>query len=132
MHQNIWYYQHPFLPDSDIGHIISASDVLVNLVKHDQLSTSIIEALYLDKELICSDVEPYRILNDKFNLRLNLLKSDPLTVSNEIIRIIKLDKNKPDKGLLAHRKNIVKEHFDIDNNFTKVFEMFYDMFKPKR
>ena len=124
LEQHIWYVEHPFLPDSDIKQLIEHANVVVNLVKHDQLSTSIIEALCLGKDLICSDIEPYRILNDMYDLELNLIDIDSLKVAHEIIGLAKeRQETKQKMEMINKRKQVVESNFRKKNNSKKIIQM---------
>jgi hypothetical protein len=118
---NIWCVEHPFVPEADLERLILRSNVIVNLVKHDQLSTSIIEAMFFEKELLCSDIEPYQILNKKYNAQLNLIKIDPSSVANEIIRLkTHFDSRTKQDVVMKHRKSIVENHFSKEKNENEI------------
>lgn len=124
LHKHIMYVEHPLVSESDLRHLIENSHVIVNLVRHDQLSTSILEGLYLEKDMLCSDIEPYRLLNNKYNLGLNLLELDPISIANEIIKIAnRQHRNSQDKLLYEKRKNVVIQHFSMKTNFKKIVEL---------
>ena len=117
LENNVWCVEHPFLPESDIKQLIMRSNIVVNLVKHDQLSSSILEAMFLEKDLLCSDIEPYRILNDKHETKLNLINIDPKIVADEILRLryANIAGNQID-DLKKHRKSIVEQYFSASKN----------------
>lgn len=119
LENNVWCIKHPFLPDSDIKELIKRSNVTVNLVNHDQLSSSIYESMYLEKDLLCSDIESYRILNKKFETKLNLVKNDPKNIADEIIRLKYGNQN---EELKKHRKSIVEQNFSASVNQKKKFD----------
>jgi hypothetical protein len=126
LHNNVKYVDHPFVPDSDIRFLITNSDIIVNLVKHDQLSSSVLEAIYLEKDQLLSDIEPYRILNSKYDMQLNLLELEPNVIADEIISIIISNLNKNlINGCYNHKmvnKSIVFEKFSLNRNFDKMFK----------
>ncbi len=120
---SVWCVLHPFVPDSDIKGLIRRSNVVVNLVKHDQLSTSIYESMYMEKDLLCSDIEAYRILNEKYHTNLNLIENDSIIVAKEIVRLNSIDKS--DKEYLAlkeYRKKVVVQNLSLTTNQKQKFD----------
>ncbi len=113
---------HPYLPESDIAHIIKSADVIVNLVYHDQLSKSIIETMYFKKQGLLSDIEPYRILNEKYDTKFNLTKLNSKKIAEEIIHLYYLCKSsEKDIDLLDRRKRVVEQYFNL-NTYAFEFE----------
>jgi hypothetical protein len=119
----VWCVLHPFVPDSDIKNLIKRSNVVVNLVKHDQLSTSIYESMYLEKDLLCSDIEAYRILNEKYHTNLDLIENNPIIVADEIARFHSTDKSDKDYLALKElRKKVVVQNLSLTNNQKRKFD----------
>lgn len=116
MQDAIWCVDHPFLPSSDIRHVVEAVDVVVNYVKHDQLSLSMLEALYLEKQIIASDILAYRILNEKLETQLRLTPLNAKALAYDICACMKqvLD-GEIDGELLVKRKRIVEANFGRDS-----------------
>lgn len=107
LQNNVWYVEHPFLPNQDIKYIISSFDFIVNLVKHDQLSTSVTEAMFLEKELLCADIKAYKYLNDIYDLRLRLIELTPTAIATYITDKITDSNAKTPIEILQKRKNFV-------------------------
>lgn len=130
MERFAWCDEHPFLAQSDIKHLLMRSNAVVNLVKHDQLSTSILEAMYLKKELLCSNIEPYRIFNERYAAYLTLLDNDPNAIANEIIRLVlnRADVNASEE-LLNYRKSIIDENFSPARNELKMIDFLLKLAK---
>lgn len=125
MHNQIWYIKHPFVSNTDIRHVIERSHIILNLVKHDQLSISILEGLYLGKEMISSDIEPYRILNSKYNLKLNLIENTPKKIAEEIEAVTsRIERQEINYELIEHRKHTVLEYFRFSKNIYNINSIF--------
>jgi len=126
---------HPYLPESDVAYIIKRMDIIVNLVYHDQLSKSIIETMYFQKQGLLSDIEPYRIFNDKYQTQFNLVKLNINSIAEEIIRLFYLwEKGEKDEDLLNKRKVVVEEYFDLSTNadkFDKLINKLYSEYVRK-
>jgi len=125
LNDHVWYVEHPFLPDADIRNVIERSDIVMNLVKHDQLSYSILEAMYLKKEMISSNITPYKIFNEQYNLQLSLVENKSEAIANEIKTIAgRVKAKQQDNKLLEYRKNVIKTNFFMDKNFMEIISMF--------
>lgn len=123
---------HPYLPASDIAHIIKSADVIVNLVYHDQLSNSIIETMYFQKQGLLSDIEPYRILNEKYDTKFNLTKLNSKNIAEEIIHLYYLCKSgEKDIDLLDRRKKVVEKYFDLKTNAYEFEKIITDLYIKK-
>lgn len=127
LQKHVKYVNHPFVPESDISYLIKNADIIVNLVKHDQLSTSVLEAIYLKKDQLMSDIEPYRILNEKYNFNLKFVGLKPELVAEEIVSLAakhRHGQNKNDDDIKLKRSEIVKNEFSMKNNFDNIYNQF--------
>ena len=126
---------HPYLPESDVAHIIKSADVIVNLVYHDQISKSIFETMYFQKQGLLSDIESYRIFNEQYQTQFNLVKLDSNAIAEEIIRLFYLwEKGEKDLDLLNKRKMVVEEYFNSNTNaykFDKIITELYSKYVRK-
>ncbi len=121
--KNVWYLEHPFLPDKDISTILNAFDFVVNLVKHDQFSTSIIEAMVLEKELLCSRIPPYENLNTRFGLNLPLTELTPESITELTIQLIENKNHKGAYKIFEHRKQWVFNSLSSENFLNNLNQM---------
>lgn len=131
MQDTIWCVQHPFLPYSDIRHIVKASDVIMNYVYHDQLSVSMLEAMYLKKTIIASDIEAYRLLNEMYDVDLQLTKLTVNDLVNKMLQCIDSN-NKKDVEyirLLDKRHNVVNNRFHHEIRSLEISSMLEDLVK---
>lgn len=125
---HLWCIKHPFIPTSDIRHIVDRSDVVVNFVNRDQLSSSVLEAMYLKKQLIMSDIEAYRILNKECNTQLKLIPVTTNALVEEIKHTLDIINNcNHQDELLNMRKNLVEKRFTRTNNAPAVAAKFNEI-----
>lgn len=124
MHDAIWCVEHPFLPSSDIRHVINAMDVVMNYVKHDQLSISILEAMYLRKCIVASNIPAYRLLNEKMGTQLALTPLSATSLAEDICAcILQCIGGNFDRDLLNKRKQIVEDNFGRDSGIKNIVDM---------
>ncbi len=125
---HLWCVKHPFIPTSDIRHIVDAADVVVNFVNRDQLSSSVLEAMYLKKQLIMSDIEAYRILNEECGTQLNLIPVTTEALVNEMkFTIDNVNKSSLQTELMDLRKSIVEKRFTRTNNAPAIAAKFNEI-----
>lgn len=125
---HLWCVKHPFIPTSDIRHIVDAADVVVNFVNRDQLSSSVLEAMYLKKQLIMSDIEAYRILNEECGTKLNLIPVTTEALVNEMkFTIDNVNKSSLQTELMDLRKSIVEKRFTRINNAPAIAAKFKEI-----
>lgn len=73
--------KHPFLSNSEMAELWRTMDAGLCIGDQDQLSTTFLEPQLYERELIASDIEPYRIFNEKFNAGLRLVKNEPTALA---------------------------------------------------
>lgn len=111
MRDVIWCVEHPFLSSSDIRHVMENIDVVINYVNNDQLSLSVLESIYLKKIMIASDIQAYRLLNERLNTNIPLTSLDAISLACAIRDSVEqVLSNEVDTGILNTRKQVV-EHF---------------------
>ena len=59
-------------------------DCCLQLLNNDQLSTSLLEPMLLNKEIIASDIYAYRSLNEKEGLNINLIANQAHIVAKKM------------------------------------------------
>lgn len=102
--------KHPFLPVSDIRHIVEKSHAVVNFVNRDCLSFSVMEALFLNKRLLLSDIDAYRLFISKYNLKIKLVSLSADDFAKELVSVIQDNVNFIDSGDVSGEK-LVTESF---------------------
>ena len=118
--QTIKTVKHNYIPYNDLIMIWNKMDAGIMLVNNDQLSVTFLETMLFKKELIASNILPYKYYNEKFNTELNLVNLDTDSVYNAMKKYI--DGYKSNSEILDRRSNIVKEHFCFEKNIKKVLK----------
>lgn len=121
--ENIILQRHSFLSFKDMKYIWSNVDYGVNFTTIDQLSTTILEPMLMKKDLIISDIEPYRIFDEKYNTKLNLVDNTVESIYQQLSQYIFKDKVKNSR-ILEHRKNIILQEFNFTENIEKMMEYY--------
>ncbi len=114
--------EHSFLPSHDIKLIWEAMDVGLQILEMDQFSTSIQEPMLLKKELIASDLPPYRKFEEKFGLDLGLIPNEKERIAERMERIIDGERSSEDE--LERRKEVLWNEYRFDRNIEKMLSYF--------
>lgn len=126
--EHLWCVKHPFVPSSDIRHIVDRADVVVNFVNRDQLSGSVLEGMFLKKQLIMSDIRPYRILNEECKTGIKLIPVTAAAFADEMMLIMdQLSNGNIDDELLDFRKCVVEKRFTRANNVAAIAAKFNEI-----
>jgi len=113
---------HPFLEFSDMVHVMKRSDFCINFGDTDQLSNSVLEPMLLEKPLAISDIPPYNLLNEKYDLNLKLIVNDAKAIAYGFKNLLSgsFDNN---KQILKKRKEIVYKYFQFDKDIEELFSV---------
>ena len=115
--------KHDYISYSDIKYIWSNMDVGLQIAIFDQLSSTLFEPMIVGKNVIVTDIEPYRILNSKHeNIELKLINRDAQTISDEIHYYIKGNSSK--KDIIRKRIEMVENHFNFDVNIENALTFY--------
>jgi glycosyltransferase involved in cell wall biosynthesis len=118
LEDQVLFTEHPFVSFTDMHHLWQRADFGLNIVDHDQLSTTILEPMLLEKELLLSDIEPYRILNERYRLGLGLVENTTDGVTEALGSVLSARAATP-KALLEHRSQVIRDEFSFDRNLDK-------------
>lgn len=129
---NIRFVEHPYVPFSDIYCMWQRSNFAINLVDNDQLSTAVLEPMLMGKDILLSDIAAYRYLNDKYDLRLNLVRNTPKDVAQGLARLIVAGSCQEDQALLDYRCQVVREEFQFDRNAEKIMAFLSEQVQAQR
>lgn len=120
--------QHEFLPFNDIKAIWEKMDCGLQISIHDQLSSTLIEPLYMKKELIATNIEPYQILLKKSpELELNLIERKPKALGYRMDDFI--DGNTTSDTVLQNRKKVIEKEFNFEKNIQKMMDYYQQLIK---
>lgn len=111
---------HPFLEFSDMVHVMNRSDFYINFGNTDQLTNTILEAMLFEKPLAISDIQPYRLLNEKLNLNMKLIPNDVENISNAFKELI-TGTFENDADIFKKRKQFVYDYFQIEKEMQELF-----------
>ena len=114
--------EHSFLPASDIACIWSRMDGGLAIGDRDQLSSTFMEPLIHEKEIVASDIEAYRYFNEEYDAGLDLVENTHEAIADAIEPILRGERTAPDA--LAHRRRAIEENLDFDRNVEKTLRMF--------
>ena len=113
--------EHGFLPFEDIIQIWKAMDVGLQIASHDALSTSLLEPLFFKKEVIVTNIEPYKILKKEFNFKIDLINQDKNELAEAMLNLI--EGNKTSDLELDNRSKAISQNFNFEENIKRqIFE----------
>lgn len=112
--------KHGFLSFGDMQMIWKKMDAGLQIAANEQLSTTFLEPQYYQKEIVVTDILPYRMYNEKFDLNIPLIPLDSEAVYNGMKDII--TGNSTSKDDLEKRHHIVNNNFNFSKNIEKIIE----------
>lgn len=110
--------KHGFLPFSDMQCIWQKMDVGLQIAANEQLSTTFLEPQFYGKEILVTNIRPYQIYNEVFDLKIPLLPLEPKPLADAMKKII--DGHYSNKESLKQRQEIVKENFNFSENIKHI------------
>ncbi|PCJ25137.1 MAG: hypothetical protein COA97_08290 [Flavobacteriales bacterium] len=120
--------QHEFLPFIDIKAIWEKMDCGLQISINDQLSSTLLEPMYLKRELIATNIEPYQILLEKFpELELHLIERKPKALAFRMDDFI--DGNTTSDAVLENRKKVIEKEFNFKKNIQKMMDYYLQLLK---
>ena len=121
------FYHHKFIPFNDIRLIWERVDCGLQIAVNEQLSTTFLEPQFFKKEIIVTDIEPYRIYNEKMGVNLPLIPLDENALAEIMEQVI--IGNTPDHKTLEFRSQKVAENFNIIKSIEKITKYYEDQVK---
>ena len=91
------------------------------------MSTTFLEPQFFKKEIIVTDIEPYRIYNEKMGVNLPLIPLDENALAERMEQVI--IGNTPDHKTLEFRSQKVAENFNIIKSIEKITKYYEDQVK---
>lgn len=79
---------HPFVPQNDIFAIEERSDFFVQIANDDILSSYIMEMICSKKPFILSNLRTFQFLNEKYDLKIDLVENEKSIIAERIIDIL--------------------------------------------
>lgn len=118
------FYHHKFIPFNDIRLIWERVDCGLQIALNEQLSTTFLEPQFFKKEIIVTDIEPYRIYNEKMGVDLPLIPLDENILAQRMEEVI-LGRI-PNQKTLDFRSKKVAENFNILKSIEKITTYYED------
>jgi glycosyltransferase involved in cell wall biosynthesis len=123
--------KHSYLPFNDMRCIWEKMDCGLQISINDQLSTTLLEPLVLKKEIIATNIEPYQILDDKYEtLKLNLIERNSLSIAQRMEEII--NGKRTEVSVLESRKRIIEKEFNFEQNIQKMLDYYQTLLENKK
>lgn len=120
LQEHVILQKHGFLPFGDMQLIWKAMDVGLQIAANEQLSTTFLEPQFYKKEIIVTDIRPYRIYNQKFDSNIPLQPLESESIYRKMKAFITGDTSS--KELLEKRHQIVKSNFNFSENIAKILK----------
>ena len=112
---------HPFLPFEDLIAIWQHVDVGLQIVNNDQLSTTLLEPLLLEKEVMGSKIKPYEKFSEVFpSMQLKLIENRRYDIQNRFKELANGERTP--KDILGERSGVIKTQFNFHNNISKMLK----------
>ena len=122
LENNVIIQEYSYLSFFELALLWKEMDCGLQIAFHDQLSTTFLEPMLFEKELIATNIKPYIIYKEKFNVELNLCELN----SNSIFKAMKniCLNNLSKESVLKYRKKTVENNFDFEKNIGKIIEYY--------
>ncbi|WP_417591550.1 hypothetical protein [Owenweeksia hongkongensis] len=114
--------KHGFLSFGDMQMIWKKMDAGLQIAANEQLSTTFLEPQFYQKEIVVTDILPYRMYNEKFDLNIPLIPLESEAVYNGMKSII--NGNTTSKEDLLKRYHAVNDNFNFSENIKKIIERY--------
>jgi glycosyltransferase involved in cell wall biosynthesis len=124
LEHTVTIYHHDFVPFSDMKVIWNQMDCGLQIADNEQLSTTFTEPQFFKKEIIVTDIEPYRIYNEKFESKIPLISMDSDALALRMQEII--GGKKTESSLIKHRSAVIHKHFNIMKNIDRIVQIYED------
>ena len=120
---NIKIVKHPFLSFFEMKKIWEQMNVGLQIAINDQFSTTVLEPLLFKKEIIITNIFPYKKLIKLYpELELNLIVIKDKLIANEMNKYIEGKLSSYD--LLEKRKQFVINEFNFEKNIIKMLDFY--------
>lgn len=117
---HVVFHEHSFLPVSDMIAIWEEMDCGLQMAVMDQLSSSFLEPLFFRRELIVTDIPPYRKFEEVFGLDLRLIPRDREVLAGRMKEVML--GGGTSKEEMEERSAVVRDHFRFEKNLEKTLE----------
>lgn len=122
--------QHNYISYNDIKFVWSKMDIGMQIAIFDQFSTSVIEPMLMQKELIITKIDPYVKLNELYpKIALKLTERSVINISKEMNNYISGERSTAE--VLNFRAQMVMDEFNFNENLEKMLNFYEGLTKNK-
>lgn len=125
LQEHVIIQSHGFLPFSDLQLIWKEMDAGLQIAANEQLSTTFLEPLWYKKELLVTNILPYRIFNSKFQLEIPLLPLQAEEIKSSMEQIIKGYRTPED--ILQDRHKLIGKEFNLKKNIRRITSHYQEL-----
>lgn len=118
----IRFVEHPLLEFEDYRTIYERVDCGLQIAAQDQLSSTLTEAMAFRKEIIATAIEPYLYLEEKFDLKLELIGLDAGEIAGRMKKYISGFTTDPAE--IEMRYNKLRENYNFKTNISNALRFF--------
>lgn len=122
LQDNVFIYERKFLPPAEMYLIWQKMDCALQFVEHDIFSYALLEAMFMEKEVIASRIPPYEIYQQKNQVSFPLVANDAAVLAEAML--VYLSGNRTSTTELQQRKAVIVDHFKFDTNLAKQLKIF--------
>lgn len=108
-----------YLDYSSIFYLWCYMDIGLQIVNNDQLSNTLIEPIIAGKKVVASNLRPYKLLCDLYDIDLCLVENEPDKILDGIRRELSMSEKGSIDRLLKNKKNLLKNYV-FEENLEKI------------
>lgn len=122
LEEHVILKKHGFLSFGDMQLIWKQMDAGLQIAANEQLSTTFLEPQFYKKEIVVTDILPYRIYNEKFNVHIPLIPLTNEAVASSMESIIEGNFTPMDE--INRRSKIVRDNFNFSSNIEEIIRYY--------
>lgn len=125
LQKHVIIQSHGFLPFGDLQMIWNKMDVGLQIAANEQLSTTFLEPLWYKKEVLVTNILPYRIFNSKFALDIPLLPLRAEEIKSSMEKII--NGYRTPVEMLQARHQLIGKEFNLNQNIRRITSHYQEL-----
>lgn len=120
LEEHVILQHHGFLSFGDMQLIWKKMDAGLQIAANEQLSTTFMEPQFYGKEIVVTDILPYRMYNQEFNLHIPLIPLSTQGIYDGIKNVLTGEPTSADE--MAKRKEVLLQNFHMTENIEKIIK----------
>jgi len=112
--------EHGFLPFTDMQLIWKKMDAGLQIAANEQLSTTFLEPQFYGKEILATNIRPYQLYNQVFDLAIPLLPLEAEAIAEAMRKVIRGEGSS--KSVIAKRQKVVQDNFNFTENVGRILK----------